>query len=94
MSSVNVDPQLRKRLKKLAAIKDVTQAAVIKEALDLLEEKMKKNKDKKLKHPGEHILDNFVKSLDLEEWEIEIMEKLNLDGIGIDDLRMEFHEFD
>lgn len=94
MSSVNVDPQLRKRLKKLAALKDVTQATVIKEALDLLEAKLKENKNDKLKHPGEEILDNYFKSINLEDWEIEIMDNLGLEeGIDIEDLRMEFREF-
>ena len=94
MSSVTVDPQLRKRLKKLAALKDTTQAIVIKEALDLLEEKMQQNQNEKSKHPGQEILDDFINSIELEDWEIELMEKLESDGIDIDSLRMEFYEFE
>ena len=92
MSSVNVDPQLRKRLKKLAALKDVTQATVIKEALDLLEAKIQEKNKVKLKHPGEEILDTYFNSINLEDWEIEIMDNLSVEGMDIDDLRMEFHE--
>lgn len=94
MSSVAVDTELRKRLKQLAASKDTTQAAVINEALDLLEEKMEKNQHVPTKHPGRQILEDFIKEIDLEDWEIELVKKLKEKGPDIDDLRMEFYEFE
>ena len=33
-------------------------------------------------------------SIELEDWEVELMEKLESDDIDIDSLRMEFYEFE
>ena len=90
-STVTIDNDLRKRIKKLAAELDTTQGEIIREAIELFEMSGLDQEDNLI--PGtREMIKNTISKHDRKEWKKKIREKLSQPGIDIDDLRMEFDD--
>lgn len=86
MTSVTIPEDLRKRLKKLAAKYDTTQVKIIKMALDLMENKKVEKVSRKNKKV-EKILNEISQKIRKNNQELKKRrEKLEKEGISIEDI--------
>jgi predicted transcriptional regulator len=84
-SSVSVDNNLRKRIKKLAADLDTSQGDIITKAIDLLEQ-MIQNQTKIIDHPSKAIMASAAEKRKEIKWRQEIRKKLEAPGLPISEV--------
>lgn len=92
-SSVTVDDELRKKIKKLAAEHDTTQGEIIKIAIELYEKASKQMRNEIIPE-ARSIIKQDLERHEREDWKKEIRKKLTAPGIDIDEMRMEVYEFE